>query len=111
MKNMEIWEDNIEKTTNKRMLDQWVLHVSQTIKTTSNQDLDPPPLAANDHPSVLPLEMFALESGDPPSRTLTWKSLGFLSDVNRRTNHVTIVSLLHFGRSGFALSLGCQYLI
>jgi hypothetical protein len=30
--------------------------------------------------------MFALEPGDPPSRTLTWKPLGFLSHVKRRSN-------------------------
>jgi hypothetical protein len=34
----------------------------------------PRPLANNDHPSVLPFEMYALESGEPPSRTLNWKS-------------------------------------
>ena len=30
--------------------------------------------------------MFALETGDPPSRTLTWKSVGFLSHIKSRTN-------------------------
>ncbi len=30
--------------------------------------------------------MYALESGDPPSHTLTWNPLGFLSHVKRRTN-------------------------
>ena len=68
------------------MLQQLALHASQTIKATSTQDLDPLPLANNDHPSVLPHEMFALEPGDPPSRTLTWKPLGFLSHIKRRTN-------------------------
>jgi hypothetical protein len=29
---------------------------------------------------------WALEPGDPPSRTLTWKPLGFLSHVKRRTS-------------------------
>ncbi len=58
----------------------------QTIKATSTQDLDPAPLSVNDHPSVLPHEMFALEPGDPPSRTLSWKTLGFLSHIKRRTN-------------------------
>ncbi len=67
-------------------MEQWALHKPQIIKATSTQDLDPPPLAANDHPSVLPHEMYALEPGDPPSRTLTWKPLGFLSHVKRRTN-------------------------
>jgi hypothetical protein len=86
MKNMDTWRDNIAKATNKRMLEQWALHKPQTIKATSTQDLDLPSLAANDHPSVLPHGMFALEPGDPPSRTLTWKPLGFLSHVKRRTN-------------------------
>ncbi len=62
------------------------MHAPQTIKTTSTEDLDPPPLSGNDHPSVLPHEMFALESGDPPSHTLTWNPLGFLSHVKRRAN-------------------------
>ena len=34
------------------MLEQWALHKPQTVKATSTHDLDPPPLAANDHPSV-----------------------------------------------------------
>ncbi len=68
------------------MLEQWALHKPQTVRATSTLDLDPPPLAANDHPSVLPFEMFALEPGDPPSRTLTWKPLGFLSHVKRRSS-------------------------
>jgi hypothetical protein len=40
----------------------------------------PRPLANNDHPSVLPFEMYALESGEPPSRTLNWKSLGWVGN-------------------------------
>ena len=68
------------------MLQQLAFHAPQTIKATSTQDLDPVPLAVNDHPSVLPHEMFALDPGDPPSRTLTWKPLGFLSHIKRRTN-------------------------
>ncbi len=79
-------EDNIKKATNKRMLDQMTLHAPQTIKATSTQDLDPLSLAINIHPSALPHEMYALEPGDPPSRTLSWKPLGFLSHVKRRTN-------------------------
>ena len=86
MKNMDFREDNIKKATNKRMLEQMALHAPQTIKATSTQDLDPLPLANNNHPSVLPHEMYALEPGDPPSRTLSWKSLGFLSHVKRLTN-------------------------
>jgi hypothetical protein len=87
MKNLDIWVDKIANATNRRMLEQWALHKPQTIKATSTQDLDPAPLAANDHPSVLPHELFALEPGSPPSRTLTWKPLGFLSHVKRRTNN------------------------
>ena len=83
---MDFWEEIIKKATNKRMLHPWVLHASQKIKATSTQDLDPPTLTVNDHPSVLPHEMYVLESGDPPSRILTWKPLGFLSHVKRRTN-------------------------
>ena len=86
MKNMEVWEENIAKTTNKRMLEQMSLHAPQTIKATSTQDLDPLPLAINNHPSVLPHEMYALEPGDTPSHTLSWKPLGFLSHVKRRSN-------------------------
>jgi hypothetical protein len=76
MKNMEFWEDNIKKATNKRMLEQMALHASQTIKATSTQDLDPLTLANNNHPSVFPHEMYALDPGDPPSHTLSWKPLG-----------------------------------
>ena len=83
---MDIWVDKIANATNRRMLEEWVLHKPQTIKATSTQDLDPAPLAANDHPSVLPHELFALDPGDPPSHTLTWKPLGWLSHVKRRTN-------------------------
>ena len=85
MKKWEPWETNIHKSNNSRMLQQLALHTQQIIKTTSTQDLDPLPLVNNDHPSVLPSEMYALESGEPPSRTLNWKSLGFLSHIKRRT--------------------------
>jgi hypothetical protein len=57
------------------------------IKSTSTQDLDPLPLANNDHTSVLTFEMYTLESSEPPSRTLNWNSLGFLSHIKRRTNN------------------------
>ena len=68
------------------MLQQLVFHTQQIIKVTSTQDLDPLPLVNNDHVSVLPFEMYVLESGEPPSRTLNWKPLGFLSHIKRRTN-------------------------
>ena len=86
MKKWEVWEENIAKATNKRMLEQMALHAPQVIRATSTKDLDPAPLAVNDYPSVLPYELFALEPGDSPSRTMTWKPLGWLSHVKRRTN-------------------------
>ena len=86
MKNWDSGEKKIANATNRRMQEQWALHMPQTIKATSTQDLDPVSLAVIDHPSVLPHELFALEPGDPASRTLTWKPLGFLSHVKRRTN-------------------------
>jgi hypothetical protein len=86
MKNLDIWVDKIENVTNRRILEQLPLHKPQTIKTTSTQDLDPAPLTVFDHPSVLTYELFVIETGDPPSHTLTWKPLGFLSHVKRRTN-------------------------
>jgi hypothetical protein len=68
------------------MLQQLAFHTQQNIKVTSTQDLDPLPLANNDHASVLPFEMYALEPGEPLSRTLHWNPLGFLSHIKRRTN-------------------------
>ena len=74
------------KNNNPRMLQQLAFHKPQIIKATSTQDLDPLPLANNDHPSVFPFEMYRIEPGEPPSRTLNWKPLGFLSHIKRRTN-------------------------
>jgi hypothetical protein len=62
------------------------LHTQQIIKATRTQDIDPLPSANNDHASVLPFEMYALEPGEPPSRALNWKPLGFFSHIKRRTN-------------------------
>ena len=56
------------------------------MKATSTQVLHPRPLANNAHPSVLPHELYALEPGEMPSRILSWKPLGFLSHIKRRTN-------------------------
>ena len=67
------------------MLQQLALHTEQIMKVTSTQDLDPRPLANNDHPSVLPFEMCALESGETPSHILSWKPLGLLIYIKRRT--------------------------
>jgi hypothetical protein len=69
------WETNMQKSTNSRMIQQLVFHTQQTIKTTSTQDLDPLPLANNDHTSVLPFEMYSIEPGEPPTRTLNWNQL------------------------------------
>jgi hypothetical protein len=85
MKKWELWETNKRKSKNPRMLQQLALHTQQIIKTTSTQHLDPRSLVNNDHPSVLPFEMYALEPGETPSRTLNWKPLGFLSHIKRRT--------------------------
>ncbi len=63
-----------------------VFHTQQIIKSTSTQDLDPLPWVNNDHVSVLPFETYVLEPGEPPSRTLNWNPLGFLSHIKRRTN-------------------------
>ena len=63
-----------------------LLHTPQITKATSTQELDPRPLTNNDHPSVLPFEMYSIEPGEPPSRSLSWKPLGFLSHITRRTN-------------------------
>ena len=75
----------MRKSNNSRVLQQLAFHTQQIIKTTSTQDLDPRPLANNVHPSVLPFEMYTLESGESPPRSLNWKSLGFLSHIKRRT--------------------------
>jgi hypothetical protein len=50
------------------MLQQLTLHSQQIIKTTSTQDLDPRSLANNDHPSILPFEMYDIEPGFLPLR-------------------------------------------
>ena len=80
------WETNMKKSTNSRMLQELVFDTEQTIKTTSTKDLDVLPLSNNDHSSVLSFEMYTLESGETPSRTLTWNPLGFLRYIQCRTN-------------------------
>ena len=85
MKKWEPWETNMRKSNNPRMLQQLAFHTEQIIKATNTQDLDPRPLTNNDHPSVLPFEMCALEPGETPSRTLNWKPMGFLNHIKRRT--------------------------
>ena len=67
------------------MLQQLAFHTQQIIKATRTQDFDPRPLANIEHPSVWPFEMYAIESGESPTRSLNWKSLGFLSHIKRCT--------------------------
>jgi hypothetical protein len=86
MKNWGPWETNMQKSTNSRILQELVFHAQQILQTTSTQDLDPLPLTNNDHTSVLPFQMYVLEPGEPQSRTLNLKPLGFLSHIKRRTN-------------------------
>ena len=85
MKKWEPWETNMHKSNNSRMIQQLAFHTQQIIKATSTEDLDPRTLANIDHPSVLPFEMYAIEPGESPTRSLNWKSLGFLSHIKRRT--------------------------
>jgi hypothetical protein len=84
MKKWAPWETSIQNSRNPRMLQQLTLHSQQIIKTTSTQHLDPSPLANlanNDHPSILPFEMYAIEPGETPSRILKWSPLGFLIQI------------------------------
>jgi hypothetical protein len=67
------------------MLQKLTLHFQQIIKTTSTQDLDPRPLTNHDHPSILPFEMYVIESGETPSHILKWSPVGFLRHIKRRT--------------------------
>ncbi len=48
----------MKKFTNSRMLQQLVFHTQQNIKATSTQDLDPLPLAHNDHTSSVPSSLW-----------------------------------------------------
>jgi hypothetical protein len=54
MKKWEVWEENIAKATNQRILQQMALHPPQVIRATSTKDLDPLSLADNDHPFGTP---------------------------------------------------------
>jgi hypothetical protein len=67
MRDWEVWNTNIQKSNNHRMLHQSTFYTQQTVKTTSTQDLDPRPLSNIDHESVLPHEMYVLEPGETPS--------------------------------------------
>jgi hypothetical protein len=84
MKKWDPLETSTQNSRNPRMMQQLTLHSQQIIKTTSTQDLDPRPLPNNDHPSILPFEMYVIETGETPSRILKWSPLGFLSHIKRR---------------------------
>jgi hypothetical protein len=84
----EPWKTSIGKSNNHRILQQLVFHKHQIIKATSVQNLDPRTCANNDHVSVLVHEVTAIEPGENPSRTLTWKPLTFVLHIKRRTNDV-----------------------
>ncbi len=101
MKKWEPCETNMRKSNNSRMIQKLVLHTQQIMNTTSTQDHDPRPLTNNDHPSVLPFEMYVIESGEPPSWSLTWKPLGFLSRIKCRTNSDRFPFSLWFLKSVF----------
>jgi hypothetical protein len=62
-------------------------HGKKIIPVTSIQDLNPRPYADNVHTSVLSFEMTDVEPGDGdiPIRKLTWKPLGWLNHIKRRT--------------------------
>ncbi len=45
MKKWEVWEENIDKDTNNRMLEQMALHAPQVIRATSTKDLETNPAA------------------------------------------------------------------
>jgi len=51
MRNWEVWNTNIQKSNNHRMIQELIFHTAQT--TTSTEDLDPRPLTNNDHVSKM----------------------------------------------------------
>jgi hypothetical protein len=107
MKKWETWEKIMRKSRNSRMLQQLTLHSQTIIKATSTQDLDPRSLTNNDHPSILPFEMHALEPGETPSHTLKWSPWDFSAKLNVVPS--VIGSLFHFGRFGFAPLSVCRF--
>jgi hypothetical protein len=62
-------------------------HAQKSIPGTSTQDLNPRPSVDNVDTFVLPFEMEAIEPGygEIPTRKLTWKPLGWLNHLKRRT--------------------------
>jgi hypothetical protein len=55
------------------MLEQLALRTPLTIHATNEQDLNPRPCTVNYQLSVLVHEMISIESGENPTRMLTWK--------------------------------------
>jgi hypothetical protein len=90
------------------MFQQLTLHSQKIIKVTSTQDVDPRPLANNDHPSILPFEMYVIEPGETPSRILKWSPLGFLSHIKRRVIGDRFPLQVLSGRFGFDPPSVCQ---
>jgi hypothetical protein len=86
MRKWEPWTTNTGKSYNHRMLQQLAFHKQQTIKTTKVQDPDPRTCADNAHESVLAHEVTVIEPSEIPSRTLTWKPMSWLSNIERRSN-------------------------
>ena len=82
----DFWKITIEKSNNHRMLEQLVFRAQHSVQATRAQELHPRPCVDNDHPSVLDHEMMVIEPDENPTRTLTWKSMDFLSHIKRRTN-------------------------
>jgi hypothetical protein len=87
MRDWEVWNTNIHKSNNHRMLQELAFHAQKTVPATSIQDLNPRPCADNAHTSVMSFEVEAIEPGDGeiPTHTLTWKPLVFLSHIKCRT--------------------------
>ena len=84
MSNWEPWQ-TLGSLITTGCFNRW-RHKQQSIKATSVQDLNPRSCADNDHESVLAHEMTAIEPGENPSRTITWKPLSFLSHIKSRIN-------------------------
>ena len=66
------------------MLEQLTLRTPLTIDTTKTQDLNPRPCSNNEYPSDSTHEMMVIESGEKPSRKLTWKPTVWISHIMYR---------------------------
>ena len=81
MKKWLPWTTILGSSSNARMLEQLTLCTPLTIDATKAQDLNPGPCSNIDYPSVLSHEMMVIESGEQPSRKLTWKPTVWISDI------------------------------